>query len=313
MSDYAYVADQARRAFASVARLERALAEYPERRDIQLHLDAERKRARRADEQMRVLAEYNHLEVCDYRLLPETQSDYPLRAITGSLLNYQLLFSQVHDAKKNGIQKSSKSITRLAAAESELEFGYSYSGSLGVVLLTKSKRDFWSGNLDASIEALYEAVNIQDQNEVRDLARALGGSVVKRVHDWSESNVVGGYSADVRWKLSTGKQMAEVIPRRKMAIVLDVISSTSDETVRTFEVSGFLVGGDLVSSSFHFSEPDGESYKGKIVRDFNRLVPMRLGARYSATLRETSVEHYATEKTDRWYELLSLTPLEKAP
>jgi hypothetical protein len=261
---------------------------------------------------MRLLAEYNHIEVCDYRLLPETQIEYPLKSIASSFLSYQLLFSQIHDSKINGTQKERQSITRAAAIESELEFGYSYSGSLGIVLLTKSKRDFWSGNLDASIEALYQSINIQDHDEVRDVARELGGGVVKRIHDWAESNVIGGYSADVRWKLSSGKQMAEVIPRRKMSNVLDLIKSTSDKKVRTFDTVGFLVGGDLVSSSFHFSEPDGDSYKGKIVRDFNVLVPLRLGARYSATMRETSVEHYATEKTDRSYELVSLTPLERA-
>ncbi|WP_156330072.1 hypothetical protein [Bosea vaviloviae] len=313
MSDYAYVADQARRAFSSVARLESALRQHPDRVDLQINLAAEKKRARKADAHMRQLAEYNQIEICDYKLLPEIKDAFPISIISRSLLNYQGLFTQIHDSVKNGVQKAKSTFGAQALSESELEFGYSYEGSLGVVLMTRADRNFFEGKLDKSIEALYQTMNIDDQHDVRDVARALGGSVIKRLHDWSAANVAGGYSADVRWKLSSGRLLGQVVPRRKMVDIVEIIERTSDQKSDTFETIGMLAGGDVISSRFHFVESNGESYKGNLDQNFDKYRTLKLGEMYVAIIKRTSKEFYATQRVENTYDLLDLKPVTTNP
>ena len=137
MSDYASIVERARRASATVSRLEMELTHAPESAALQINLAAATKMARRAHEQLVKLSEYQRKEVCDYRLLPSSTRGYSVSSVSKSLLGYQNLFSQIFDSKKNG-KKSIASIGKDAMNKSGLEFAYTYSGSLGVILLAQS-------------------------------------------------------------------------------------------------------------------------------------------------------------------------------
>lgn len=63
MSDYAYVADRAKRAFASVARLENELVKRPGDRSLSINLTSMRRLAQQAQIEMERLAEMNQIEL----------------------------------------------------------------------------------------------------------------------------------------------------------------------------------------------------------------------------------------------------------
>lgn len=306
MSEYASVVERARKAFAAVSRLEGALAREPSRRDLQTNLAASMKLAKQTQDQLYRLSESARVEVCNYRLLPEATESYGLPFISQSMLEYQNLFTQIHDAKKNG-PKNRAVFGHESIEESMLEFAYSYSGSLGMVFLAKSERDLLSGKLDASIEALYQVLDINSRDTVRDIAKTLGNAVVKRVHDWSNVNVKGGFAADVRWNRSDGRQLGEVIARPRMEKIVEIIEATSEEEKKEISAVGFLIGAHLRSKSFHFVVPNGEDYRGHLAPDFSTDLEMTLGHRYRALIRETKTITYATEKVERKLELLRLT------
>jgi hypothetical protein len=307
MSAYASVAERARQAFASVARLEAELVRNPTSVALQVRLAARAKLARQAEEQLLELARVSHVEVCKYRLLPEAAEHFSLGAVAKSLLEYQNLFSQIYDALKNGVKERAR-LGREAAAESALEFGYSFSGSLGVVLLAQNERDFFSGQLDQSIASLYQILNIGSRTDVRQTARTFGNAVVKRLYDWSKANLEGGFAADVIWTRSDGRSFGEVIERRRMEEIVNIIDATSDERVDELEAVGRLVGGDLVSGTFHFVVPNGADYRGRLSAEFPAHTEMTLGKQYRALIRETRTIVYATEKEDLRFELKHLFP-----
>ncbi|WP_454644524.1 hypothetical protein [Bradyrhizobium liaoningense] len=312
MSEIASAVERTRKAFASVSRLEEALARAPENRALQLNLVAMQKAAQRSQEQLFKFSEQVHVEVCNYRLLPESTSSYALPFVSNSLLEYQNLFSQIHDSKKNG-PKIYASIGKEAFEESILEFAYSYSGSLGVVLLAQNQKGFFEGRLDQSIDALFQVMDIDSRDAVRDIGKALGTAVVKRIHDWSAANLKGGFAADVRWNKSDGKQVGEVINRRRMESIVEIIEATSDEHIEEISATGVLVGGDLGSRSFHFVVPNGEDYRGRLAKEFSYDGDMTLGNVYVAIIKETSTTTYATQKVERQRELLRLRPLPNVP
>src|SRR5262245_56063891 len=150
MWDAASAVERTRRAFASVAQLEEALARDPGSRALQVNLLAVRKMASQAQDRLFSLAEAQRVEICTYRLMPARDAGYGLSSVTRSMFEYQNLFSQVHDAIRNGPKRKAQ-LGAEASAESLLEFGYSYSGSLGVILMVPSDRNLFDGRLDASI------------------------------------------------------------------------------------------------------------------------------------------------------------------
>jgi hypothetical protein len=309
MSEIASVVERARKAFATVARLEDAITRAPLDRSLHLNLAAMNKMATDARQQLMRLSEINHIEVCNYRLMPAATNSYGLAHVSRSFLEYQNLFSQIHDALRNGA-KENAIVGREAMQESVLEFAYSYSGSLGVALLAASERDFFSGKLDQSIDALYQVFEIKQRGDVREIADKFGKAVVKRIYNWSDANIKGGFSTDVSWARSDGRKLGQVVERESMSRILFLVSEASDEKTNEIVVDGLLVGSDVMSGTFHFVVPNGESYKGSFASDFVRP-ELTLDRKYRARIREIVKEMYATDKIIQRHELLSLAPIEE--
>lgn len=306
VSDYASVAERARRAFASISRMESALAHSPDDPTLQINLAARMKHARQLQEELRQLAQIRHVELCDYRLLPEQTDRYFLPHVAKSLIEYQNVFSQIHDAVVNGPKKRAI-LGKEAIKSSMMEVGYTYSGSLGVVLLAPSEQGLFDGSLDNSIDALFQVMDIQDQYAVRDIAKHLGEAVVKRVHDWSKSNIDGGFAVDVKWNRSDGRQLGQVIGVREMERIVSIIDETSDEHIDTIRVDGILIGINLKAGNFHFVVPEGDDYRGGLDEEFQHKT-VEVGRRYTAEIRVISKISYATGHEDRKHQLVSLVP-----
>lgn len=308
MSDYASAAERARRAFASVARLEAALARAPDDASLQINLASRMKLARQTQQQLAWAAEQCQVEVCNYRLLPESSDRYYLPYVTKSLAEYQNVFSQVYDALENG-PKMRAVIGKEAARASMMELGYTYSGSLGVVLMAPSERSLFEGKLDKPIEALFQVLDISSQDDVRDIARTLGEAVIKRVHDWSKSNVDGGFAVDVRWNRSDGRQLGQVVVQKQMELIVDIIEATSDEKTRNLTVSGTLVGLNVQAGTFQLSAPDDVGdYRGSLADDFVRDQAHSVPGAYRAGLIEVKKVVYATNREEKRYQLKRLDP-----
>ncbi len=307
MSDYGSIVERARRSFASVARLEAALERDPVNAGLQVNLAAAKKQAAQNQDRLLTLSQRRHVEVCNYRLLPQATSHYGLAHVSNSLLAYQNLFSQIHDAKRNGPKKRAQ-INPDALKESELDFAYSYSGSLGLVLLVQNKRDFSSGILDASIEALFGVLEIDDQSGARHINDELGAAVLKRVHDWSEAHLAGGFAADISWNRSDGRQLGEVIERRRMERIVEVLSQSSEEETRIIEEIGVLIDCDVVSKAFHFVVPNGQSYNGRQAAGFRAEFPVTSGNWHKVAIRERKVFNYASNREIVSHELVSVSP-----
>ena len=119
---------------------------------------------------------------------------------------------------------------------------------------------------------------------------------MKRVYDWSKANLDGGFSADVQWKRSDGRIMAQLVGKERMTRIVDVIDATADETTDTHSVRGMLVAVSLPARSFHITVPDGESYSGHFHEDFIEPLQMTVGRVYDAQIEVIDTYQYATEQ-----------------
>jgi hypothetical protein len=309
MSDYAFVAEKARKAFDAVAKLEAAIERSPEDRVLQVNLAATRRFAEQARTEMENLAAVKRMEVCQYRLISERSNGYSLEHVAKSLLSYQQLFSQIYDAVNNG-KKSRAGFGRESEIASALEFGFTFSGSLGVILLARDERDLIAGRLDAPIEALYQVLDIKDRDDVREMAQRLGRAVIKRVHDWSTANVKGGFSADISWRRSDGRQVGQMVHSGHMERIVEYIDTATDEKTISVRIKGHLVGADLVSRTFHIKPLDGESRTGQISQEMVFEDGPVLNRLYEAELTVNETFYYATEKKTQVNVLRKLIPID---
>ncbi len=305
MSDYGYVAERARQAFASLARSERALDRNPQSASAQINYASRRKAADQAQAELLSLAEINRIEICDYRLMPRQSHGFALHRVASSYLNYQNLFSQIHDFFQNG-RKTNAYISTQAAIESSLEIAYTYSGSLGVVLLAENDPSFFSGKLDRSVDALFDVVNTRDSSGVKHISHEFGAGVVKRLNDWSSGNVMGGFDLDINWKKSNGNHVGGVLEVEDFRKIVDLVSYTSEESSSPIDAFGMLVGINLKAGSFHISIPNGPDYRGSLGRYFSREASVEVGVTYMAKITETETLHFATGAVDKKFVLESL-------
>ena len=308
MWDFASIVDRARRAAAVVSQLEEELARDPNSVSIQINLAASKKRALQASADLQQVANYNHFDICNYRLIPVYNRGFRISSVSKSLLEYQNLFSQIYDSRKNG-KKNRAQIGSKSEETSALEIAYTYSGSLGFVMFAHNERDFFNGELDGSIDAFYDVISVRTIDNMRSVAQEFGRAVVKRLYDWSQANVSGGFSTDMRWSRSDGRERGELCEVDRMQRIMEITLLTSDEETEVNNHAGILVGGDITNRTFHFVVPGGDNFQGVMGEEFSKDTELRLGCRYFALIRETTSVLYATGNENKKYELLSLREL----
>jgi hypothetical protein len=304
VSVYGSVAEEARRAFASLERVEAALARTPDDAGLQITHAARLKYARQMQDRLLEVAQVHHVEVCNYRIVPNARQRYRLQDVTASLSGFQNVFSQVYDALKHG-KKTRTGFKLDVTRDSSLEFGYSYSGSLGVVLLAPASKTILENNLDEVIKESLRATEISNQADAREIADKLGVAVVKQVFDWSNANLNADFEVDVRWNRSNGRQVGKSINRSDLNRIVTVISDTSDQKTEEFWHIGHLVGINLKTGTFHFVVPDGEDFRGRLDEEFVRATT-RVGDLYRALIRTKVKLTYATSVEERIHTLVTL-------
>jgi hypothetical protein len=112
------------------------------------------------------------IDICDYRLIPERETDYSVNMVTQALRSFQDMVTSIYDAITTR-PKVRGSWDAASVANSSFSFGYSYSGSLGIVLVIPNERligDIES-NLDRSVMAALEATKTRDTEAVAQFAR----------------------------------------------------------------------------------------------------------------------------------------------
>jgi hypothetical protein len=175
------------------------------------------------------------------------------------LLDFQELFSQIYDAQKRGSGKTRARITEDIVEETQFDFGFSYPGSLGVVLLAQGESGFFLGKYDITIDAFLELLTVKDEDGIRDLSRSLGEAVVKKVYDWSLVNASAGYSVDIDWTTSRAARKGAMIEAGTFGRIVEIINRTSDVERHLIRVSGLLIGIDAKTGNVPLAVEIGEA------------------------------------------------------
>lgn len=291
-----------------VQRMEFVLRSDPTNRVLALGLGSARRRAARSAAELEQFAASDQVDLVQYRLQHPNET-YAAGAVSGSLEAFQNAFTAAADRAVNGA-KTTAHYSQDIKNDSRLNFGYSYAGSLGMVLSVNNDRSLLDGGrFDAVADVFDQFLNVSNGEQAQSAHRDLGGAAINQLYKWSVANAQWETSVDFLIKRSNGTQRGQHVPHAKFVQLSDIFKVNVEDPPRTFPVSGILVGLDIKLDKFHFVEPDGENYKGNLSEDFQRT-HTTVGERYTAEICERVTRVIATGSEKTSHSLISLTPPE---
>ncbi len=255
MSDYAFFLSRAREAAGLVSQLEAAFARNPDDRGLRLTLKTAVRLAERAEKELYEIAATEQVDLVRYRLVRHISDTFAVQGVSRSLELFQEAVSYIYEAV-TGQPRRRAGLTRAAKKDSELLFGYSYAGSLGVVLLAPSSRGLFATKFDDVVQTINDVFDINDNLELRDAAKKIGPAAVRKLFEWSEANYAEGYDLDLRWTKSNSVESGRYLESKQFGQLANLISLTSDVEEKSVTTRGLLVGFDSVFKTFHFVEPN---------------------------------------------------------
>ncbi len=283
----------------ALAKLRDTAAKHPDRSSITSTISSLQKRYRSLETLFASMTDKQHLDVCSYRLIPEHGEEYSLWALTSTLGDFQDALTLVYDSIKTGQRKERASWGADIAQETALNFGYSFSGSLGFVFTVPNERMLLvESTLDMAFRQLFEMVKASSSEDLAQHAKNLGVAPVRKLYRWATDHVEAGLSVDIKWRRNDEVRASLVVQQPEFARLREVISQTSEETEERVTVRGTLLGADLITRAFRFDPETGEDIRGRLADTLKIKEELRLGHVYTVSFVKRTKKHYSTDVED---------------
>ncbi len=294
---------------AEIARVENAAAAHGMDLGLELSLASMQRRLDELEHQFANSTAASEIDVCSYRLQNKGSRRYPVAAIGRTFVAFQNWFSVLYDVAKRGQPRKRANLSPESTQESTFDFGYAFSGSLGFVFTMPNERPLLGDSLlDAAMGALMEFPRAESTAQIADLAKKYGAAPVRLAYQWARAHVDAGLNVDLKWQRKGEVRLELIAGLPELGRLADLIASTSEFTVETFEVYGELVGMDSVSREFRLVVDSKEEIRGRWHVSFIEPQPVTLHTYYTARIEVQTRVHYATEAEDRNFFLIALTP-----
>ncbi len=297
---------------AAIAELERASVKDPHSPTLGVMADSLKKRQSVLDSEYAAEANNLGIDICTYRLFGERDRQ-TLRALVQTLGDFQLLVSTVYDAIKTKVPKLRGRLSAETVAETEFGFGYTFPGSVGVVLTIPNQRLLGiESELDQSVLEISNMAKAKDPSEVLTFAKRFGGASIRALYKWAFDHDEMGLGASIEWRRNLTIRSHMLTQQPEFKRLHETIGQTSDESVSTMEITGTLVGAELAQKkkTFHIRLDNGEDVRGSLEDAISEAQKAELPTRYKAFIIKREQIKYSTEEVITSFHLTKLDPLE---
>jgi len=283
---------------ALLAQLEQAAARNPASVGLRINGQSVAKRFRELEQEFRRLTAESAIDVCRYRLFSGGQESFmPAIAVANSIREFQTLFSTAYDAIKNGPRKK-PSITEVAR-ETTLGFGYSFAGSVGIVMTLENRQlSLFESGLDQAMSGVFSLAKARTPMDVVAASATLGGPTIRALKNWVDDHVEDNLGIGVQWchgNTVKGELTLQVPEMKELATVLNAASRPISDMIK---LQGTIEGTEHLSSRrIHFLADDGTEikcpYRPGVISKEN---PIKSPARYEATFQKKAKKIIATDQ-----------------
>jgi hypothetical protein len=306
MSEYGFYLERARKASAMLTSMESAAVRRPHDAGLRLNVTSAQRLLARVENDLGAVAARDKVDLCRYRLVVSENSLFTVRGVSNSLRAFQEVFSFVYDALADGPKQTAR-LSRARHEETALEFGYSFEGSLGIVLIAPGQVSlFGEGKFDGTLDAINGVFDTSSEDALRDKVRALGRASIQKIYEWSNINFGEGFAVDLKWLTPSTIHKGRYLEWKEFERIASLIGRTSDSTIDTITAPGVLVGLSSVSKTFHFVIPDGETYRGQLAEGFPVSREWTINHPYIAEIGSDKITRLSTGEEITRHHLRSL-------
>jgi len=294
----------------AIAKLEEAIARDPKSFSLFAMMNSLNKRYLDLEVSFENEVDNLGIDVCSYRVFGENNQP-SIKGLSAVLTDFQSLVTTVYDAVKSAIPKIRSRVSNEIYAETEFRFGYTFPGSVGVVLtIPNERRLVGESYLDESLNAISNMSKVQQPSEVLEYAKKLGPAAVRAMYKWAYDHAESGLGVDIQWRRQQIIRSRLFTQKPEFEKLHHTISVTSEEQVTEDKSYITLVGADIARQSFHIRLTDGNEIRGKLEVPLSDKQTIELPKRYLATIIKTQKISYSTEEEITSYRLVNLEPQE---
>jgi hypothetical protein len=289
---------------AAIAQLERAIAQDPGSTTLPVSVRSLEKRA--ATLQAHFLEEADRLgvDVCTYRLFTNGHRQR-MADVAKALLDFQRLLTVVFDAITVG-PKSRAVIDADVTEQTALDFAYSFSGSVGMVMTIPNERLLLiDSHLDMAMRKVFELAKTESAETIDQIATTLGAATVRSLYRWADDHVQTGFGADIKWRRREEVRASLLIQEPELRRLTDAISVAPDTRTETLVLDGELQAADVKRRTFKLKIAGG-TIRGRfgdaITAEHKAMLPQR----YRAYVLKTTRMRYAMDQPEETFFLTRL-------
>lgn len=293
---------------AALAVTQRDMAASPDSLAVSMTADSLEKRRRKLEEQFLAAADGLGVDVCNYRLFKDGEQPLAV-AIADAIRSFQSLVSIVYSAIAGGAPKQRASVSAEVIAETSFGFGYTYPGSVGMVLTLPNERLLFGGSrLDDAMHAIFDMARAESASAIAEFAATLGPAPVREMYKWSDLHARRGLGADIEWRREMEVRAELVLQPPEIVHLRDTIGEVGDAKEEELKLGARLVGIDLAQSTFHLQVEGADDIRGRLAEGGATIDPTMVPALYSVALIRRTQTQYSTDEDRVTYELLRLEP-----
>jgi hypothetical protein len=292
-----------------MAEVERAIARDRDSLSLRATMDSLEKRYHELELEFVNEADNIGFEICSYRVFTEDETP-TIKGLATVLGDFQSLISIVYDAVKSGCQRLRVRISPEIAKLTELGFGYTFPGSVGVVLtMPRELLLFGEGELDESIKLISDMARLKEPPEVLEFSKRLGPASIRALYKWSGDHENAGLGVDIKWRRREIIRTELFAQRPELKKLHETIGVSSEEHVEEQSMYATLMGANVSNQSFELLLDNGEKIRGKLTEAINEKHTVELPKRYKVTIKKTSIIRYSTEEEVVHYQMQHLEEL----
>lgn len=312
MSSLRAILDRINDVEATISRIELDAA--PTDFATQLSLESLELRRAMLREELAEISDRDHVEICDYRIIPEKPSAYAISAVTSALHTFQDMVTLVFHAMTSHKPKQRGKTSQATKDKTQFEFGFAYSGSLGIVLTIRNDRLLGdeASNLDLAVKKVFELLKIETSESIRTAAHDFGVPVVRKLHDWAKTHSQFGMSADIKWVRGKEVRQEVLAQPAEMERVYTLIERKSEKRREKIKLTGNLLAWNVHKMTFTFEAGDKTLISGHWSPDYEGSTrTRRVPSPYRARLIKETTVHYASDREDVNWFIRKLVPIRR--
>ena len=210
------------------------------------------------------VANFWNFNVVNYRLSSK-HKNISISALSALLDSFQNLYSNVYEVVKYQVAKQNTRLRDDTVKKTALYFGYSYGGSLGIVMTIDNQEKFIESDLDIAFKQTLDVLKVKTKEEIKPIIDKFGYGTIKLLNDWSTVHLKYETNAEIKSSLSSTEQTSDNFVVSDIKTLNELLVSTPIITEEILEfVECQLVGVDIEKRTFHIIVDESKNYLGTL-------------------------------------------------